>query len=377
MDPVLGFAADYSTNPVLLAIPDTAQADAAVLIDDPTTYNADNERLTLEPSFRLSNRSGYSSVTSDYEHFLVKNELDTQRSVFTAVGGVDQDSSLFHDFLTNGSTGVKRDTALADLNWDLHLTERFEFDVDLSPSRVRYAQGATIENLVDYKNIGIAPSITWLSDERTKVSLSAEVGRYNSLNGMTESRNVNLQAGFTRRLSEIWTLSVTAGFSRALNRSSLEEEFVVETPTGPAIEIIPVNFESAQNGAVYLVNAVRQGSQLSLNASASRQLAPTGFAFLSRQDTLDLTANYLLSDRWSIGGDAKRVKYQSPGTGGTSTEVDVSYLTFNADWKWTEHWTVIFAASHVASKYSSTAYSAKSNEITLTLSRQFNHIAFD
>jgi hypothetical protein len=95
MDPVLGVTGDYATNAALIDIPHTAETNGAVLLDAPTTYNGNGLELFVIPSVRLSNSSGFSSVTSDYEHLNVKGEFDTERSVLTATAGVARDSSLY------------------------------------------------------------------------------------------------------------------------------------------------------------------------------------------------------------------------------------------------------------------------------------------
>src|SRR5580704_13073136 len=103
--PVLGVSGDYSSNPALLDLPDTAETHAALLLDAPTTYVDNAFKVSFLPSFRLSNSRGYSSLDSDYEHLNVRGEFDTDLSVFTATGGVARDSSLYHDYLLSGSTG--------------------------------------------------------------------------------------------------------------------------------------------------------------------------------------------------------------------------------------------------------------------------------
>src|SRR5271163_818038 len=126
VDPVLGVVGDYATNPALLDVPHTAETHGALLLDSPTTYNGDAFELFVMPSFRLSDSSGYSSLASDYEHLNLKGEFDTERSVLTAAAGAARDSSLYQDYLSDGATGVRRDTLTADLNWDRLLSERVD-----------------------------------------------------------------------------------------------------------------------------------------------------------------------------------------------------------------------------------------------------------
>lgn len=376
MDPVLGITADYATNPVLLEIPNTAQTDAALLLDAPATYSANDFKLFILPSFRISDTRSYSSVNSDYEHLNVKGEFDTDRSVLTASAGVTRDSSLYLNYLANGETGVRRDGATADLNWDDNLTERMEVNTDVNTTQVRYGSAVGATSLVDYRYTSITPTLAWNAAERTKLTLAASVGQYDTLDGTTRSRNANLQLGFVRPLTEIWSLTASGGFSRALNRLDFDEQFLEQTVNGPVIVSIPVRSESSQNSAVYSLNLARHGERLTLNAIASRQETPTGFAFLSRQNAVELVASYALSDRWSLRADAHYLQAQDPQQQGGSTDRTVNYFGLNTSWQWTEHWTLTLGASRVTERVQSPYLDLASNQIAITLSQKFNHINF-
>jgi len=376
MDPVIGVVGDYSTNAQLLAVPHTAETDGALLLNAPTTYNGNGFEFFVTPSFRVSNSTGYSSVTSDYERLNVKAEFDTERSVLTAAAGVSRDSSLYYDYLIDGSTGVRRDSWTADLNWDRSLTERVDLDTDVSSTAVRYGQSTGTATLTDYKYTSISPKVSFNSSEREKFTAAVSVGRYNSLNGSSESRNANLQVGYVRQLTEIWSLTATAGYSRALNNLNLDEEFLEFSPEGPVIVVVPITLESSQNGTVYSVNLSRQGERLSLNAIASRQLAPTGFSFLSLQKAFELTAYYAYSARWSFGVDARYVNSNNPQLQGATIVEIPKYLGTSANWRWTENWTVTIGASRVVEKYQPPQLNLASSEVSITLSRSFNHIKF-
>jgi hypothetical protein len=382
MDPVLGAVGDYSTNPALLDLPHTAQTNGAALIDAPTTYNGDAFEFSVLPSFRVGDSKGYSSLASDYEHLNVKAEWDNERGAFTATAGVARDSSLYHDYLTNGGTGVRRDAALADVNWERLLTERMDFSTDLNSQRVRYGEGIGAPTLVDYKYTSLTPTLAWNTSEKNKLTLTASVGRYDSLDGTTESTSANLQAGFVRQWSEIWSATATAGYSRAQNKLDFELPELVLTPTGFGIVFVPFEEKSTQNGTVYLANVARQGSRLVLNATASRQLAPTGFAYLSRQDTYDVKGSYTLSARWSLSMDARYLNAHNPQLSANPqlqtlvTDFRTESLALSANWRWTELLTFTVSASRVTERVRSPNYDLSANELTITLSRQFNHIKF-
>src|SRR5580698_415401 len=385
MDPVIGVLGDYSTDPGLLHQQDQEEGSGAFQADLPTAYIDDAFKFTVEPAFRVGDSRGYSSVASDYEHLNIRSEYDTERSTFAATGGLARDSSLSYNYLADGSAGVRRDGANADLNWDLHLTERLEFDADANAQRVRYAEAVGVDTLTDYYYYSAVPTLSWNTSERNKLTLSSSVGRYDSLNSVdghnlpvsSESRSANLQLGFVRQLSELWTLTVTAGYSRALDAINFNEYVCCVLETTPqglefVLEAIPVRSESEQNGTVYTANLTHQSERLRLTAVVSQQLAPTGYAFLSRQENYEVSAAYTLSERWSFSGDARLQRYQNPPAYGTP-EVNVQYYILSANWAWTEHWVLSLSAVRVSNSNTygaaSVDYSVASNEVTLSVSR--------
>jgi hypothetical protein len=48
----------------------------------------------------------------------------------------------------------------------------------------------------------------------------------------------------------------------------------------------------------------------------------------------------------------------------------------NASWQWTEHWTLTLGALRVTEHYASTNLNLDSNQVSITLSRKFNHLTF-
>jgi len=160
LDPLLGITADYATNPALLFVQQSSETNEAVLLDAPLSYNADDFKFFASPSFRVGDSKGYSSVTSDYEHLNLKGEFDTERDVLTAVAGLDRDSSLYQDYLTNGTAGVQRDSAIGDVNWDRFLTERVDFNTDLNWTQVRYGEAVGVQTLVNYRYTSITPALS-------------------------------------------------------------------------------------------------------------------------------------------------------------------------------------------------------------------------
>jgi hypothetical protein len=386
IDPVLGVLGDYSTDPNLLHQRDTEISSGAVQLASPTTYVDDNFEFSAVPDFRVGDSRGFAAVTSDYAHLNLKAEYDTDRTAFTANAGLARDSSLAYDYLSNGDVGVRRDAATAALNWSRHLTERLDFSTDVNAQRVLFGD-TTLATLTDYEYGSIAPTVSWHASERSQFGFSGSVSRYHSIddrdqNGFpisTESVSANLVLYYKGQLSEQWSLTAAGGYSRAVDKTIFTLSVPVSIPFfGTFIVHLPDDVaESAQTGSLYSLNLAYQGDQLSLNVIASRQLIPTGFAFLTSQDVYELKASDKVSERWSFGADARYVRYQNPPVSGFApTDVATKYFGLNANWNWTEHSTVTLSAARVVQAADSNHFDVASNEVTLTLSHRFNHLDF-
>lgn len=359
-DPSVGLTSDYSTNPQLLDAHRTAITDAAVLLDAPTTYTANAAKLVLEPSFRFSDNSGYSSIVSNYAHFTATGEIDTERSTLKATGALERDSSLYQDYNLNGSIGVRQDTAFTDATWQRSLTERLSFSVEGNYSKVRYGESNGIPTLTDYTYSSASPTLSWKSGERTTLSILGGFSIYDSLDGTTQSKDTNLELGFIRELGQLWTFTASAGYSRESNR--IKEYF------GP---FYLGSFRATENGTVFSGNLTRQGIRNSTTVLASRTLAPSGFAFLSRRDLYQIVENYPLSERCSLQGYIRVRRELDPQFFAPAIERKYLDVGASAAWQMTELWTVSFSVAHVAERYGAASSSVAESQVSLELARRF------
>lgn len=376
-EPVLGVAAEYSTNPALLYVPHASETDGALLINVPTTYRGDGESLSIQPSFRFADKSGYSSLTSDYEHLNAVGELDTELGTLTASVGIARDSSLYYTYSLNGSEGVRRDTTSADLAWTHQFTERLSFNWDINSSRVIYGQSSGVTTLADYHYSNAAPTLSWNADERTVVKLIGGVGLYDSSNGATKSVNSSAQLGIVRQLTELWTLTASGGYSRQSDSISEYACFPVYfygILIGCEREF--VNPRSTNGGAVFSANLTRKAESLSLTAAASRSIVPTGFAFLATQTTYALGFDYPRTERWTFDGNVQRTTSKEPQAFGPVTNDSYLIGTLSAAWLVTEKWTLTLQASKVTARYSPPTYNVASTGVSLQLSRKLDPIVW-
>lgn len=360
--PLIGVVGQYASNPALLANPQS-ETNAAFVLSLPVNYDLDSFHFAATPSARYGNATGYSSVTSNYFHFDTRAVLAGDLDTTSISGAYYRDSSLLFAGEIDNGVGVRRDTSTADILWQRSLNELDLLQLDLASYRTQYAQSDTrteINNLIDYRYTTFTPALVFALSERNNFRVIGGVSRYEAINGATSSNTVNVQLGFDRQLSELWTLKTTAGYSKSTDR----EKFTF-------IGFAPITLDTTQNSTVYSATLSRQSERLTLSVGASRALAPTGYSYLSRQQSVNLAANYVRSERWSFNGSINWQTNTNPLTAGGTSEIRYYYGSISANWHWTEQWVVTLQAIKVAERYGEPTLSVTSNGLNLQISRQF------
>jgi hypothetical protein len=373
MEPLLGVASEYSSNPYLLSTGGHAVSDVAVLLNAPTNYDLDSTHLALLPSIRYSDSGSYASLASNYFHLNASAQFSSDVNSFSLKAGFGRDSSLYQNGLSSNGIGVRADSSSAGMDWERAITERFQWGLSANWARVLYDQGAATTGLVDYRYVSGGPSATFAVSERDKFQILASAGQYQALDGITKSKNYNLQLGFDRQLTEIWTLSTSLGYAKSDNSQKV---FYGPFFIGP-VEFGPYllgTLESEQKGPVYNASLTRQGEQLTVTASASRAFLPSGFEYLSRQDIAELNLSYTRSERWTFGAKVDYQNTATPYSNGALLSVRYFSGQLSADWHWTQNWLISLHTTWVSSKYDMPSISAQSTGASLEISRQFLRI---
>ncbi len=375
-EPVVGLQGEYSTNPnLLLDVGHTSETHGAILLDAPTTYHANDASLSIMPSVRIANSAGYSSLASDYAHLNIVGQIDAERDTLTATAQLDRDSSLYHDYLVDGATGVRRDTAVEDVAWSHAFTERLAFNLEANSSRVVYGQSSISNTLTDYRYTSAQPALSWSMSELTSLSVQGAAGLYQSADGATRSVNESLQLGFSRQLSELWKVSASAGYSHETNRVSEDVPFY-QVIDGTLYESFSYEtFRSSQSGSVFTASLNRQTERWGFSAAASRSLTPSGFALLSTLESYEATGHFAWTERWSFDGHVRRVQSIEPQVQGPA--ISETYLTvgLSAAWQMTEKWTLTTGASWVTAGYRQPTFvSVDATGVSINVTRHFDRI---
>jgi len=366
----IGVATEYSSNPFLISNGVHSVEDVALLINAPVSYDLNWEHFKITPAIRYSSDGSYSSLNSNYFHLNGNASFGTDVDTLALSTGIARDSTLYQSGIKSGNYGARNDNTTAAADWQRILTARATFDLNVGWSRSLFNQEANSNGLVDYRYYSEGSSGTYAVNELTNVQVILGAGQYGALDGDTASNSYNLQLGAVRQLSELWTLTTSAGYSTSENSQKLFE--------GPfffgGVEYGPYyvgTVKSSEKGPIFNASVTRQGETLNVTASASRAYRPTGFNFLSRTDVAELDITYISSDRWTFGA---RISYQNTGTPASGDVFrPVRYINplLTADYHWTPTWLVSLHASYVTVNYQLPPVRANSNSVSLLITRQF------
>jgi len=370
IEPSLGVSTEYTSNPLLLQTGGHSESRVAALVDLPLRYDTDELEFLIRPNGRFTDEPGYSALGSNFEHLDGAAQFNDELDNASLQAGVDRDSSLYFLGGLVNHIGVARDTDSTSADWTRTTTERSQVQLDAAWSRVHYDEPADFDQLIDYRYWSVGPTFAYSLSERNTIKLLGSYGLYQSLNGATQSTSESVQLGFTRQLSEIWLLSTSAGYSRSINRENTFIDFFGF--------LFPVTERSTQDGTVYMASLTRQGANFNFTGSVSQALQPTGFAFLSRQDSYNLSVTYIRSERWDFAVSAVWLKAVNPQiisakSNYTTEEFTTRYenIAFGCNWHWTPQWVISVKANRIMQQYGPPTVSATSSGISVDLSRKF------
>jgi hypothetical protein len=181
---------------------------------------------------------------------------------------------------------------------------------------------------------------------------------------VSSSNGKTAQIEWDRKLTELWSTTASVGYSKSTNAYNFYlQQYLVETLPGK------------QDATVYSASITRQSERLALSLTASQALAPTGLAFLSREQSVNLLANYQYSTRWTLNAGFAWQNIATPLVTGGSATRQFYDLDLSAQWKWTEQWTIAMHVARIEQRLESAAgqpaVSPVSNGVTIEISRLF------
>jgi hypothetical protein len=369
----MGLSAGYQSNPLLLRDGQGTSETLALLLHLPVAYTGDRVSFSLEPRFRAGTTHGAVAPLSDYQYVDSNWNYRGALNELSASAAWHRDSTLYNPFEQSALSGstLHRQEETGTLNWRHKLSERSDVELVASADRVRY--GATVATTLNSFNYNQG-SAKYTHDLSERWQVMIEAGRTGfELRDQSYRTDANYaQVGLSRNLSERWSLLVSAGTSRLKSRATVERLFLEPDAQGVLHLVLRrVNFYSKASTGNYSLSVQRQFERWRLELSGSRALQPSGFGALATQDDVTVRATGNRTERLILTA-AIHGSRLSDSSGRLSLGNRRYYdLSFNADWRWTERWTLQSQIALYLQRPSPTESTRSNTAVFLTLSRVF------
>jgi hypothetical protein len=373
----VGVSGEYASNPYLLRDHVQAAESIAVIANVPATYTSDTQIINLIPRVRFAETHGPVALLSDYQYLDGDYLWTGERNTFNATAQLHHDSTLYNEFenaALNGAS-LRRLEDAATVSYRRELDERSSLQLNGSWDQVRYNKNFPA-SVIDYSYLQGGLQYDRKLSEHWLWSNSLGYGLYRLPDGAYTSEQRFAQSTFKGTLTERWSMTVGAGYSYLTNHTHGYIYEAVEIAPGFFVccALVPVA-ESASHGAPnYALSFERRNARLVLDLTASRAVQPTGFGALLTQDDISLGASYPSTERLTVGATAHWSRLIDP-----LHQLDLSgrhYYQFvaNANWQWTEHWTLQLQASYLQQYLSSQAPGTWGVIVYVNLLRQFGRV---
>jgi hypothetical protein len=204
---------------------------------------------------------------------------------------------------------------------------------------------------------------------------SLGIGRYELVGQSYRNDDRFVQTGLKRTLSELWSLTAKVGYSYL---SASGQGYVccriLLGPNGYYQQVTPVSQSESRGAGNYTLSIERQSERLVMDLSLSRAIQPSGFGALLMQDDVSLKASFTWSPRLTLAATLHGSHLADP-----LNQLDLGdrrYADFdlNANWLWTEHWTLQLQSSYILQRLISGGPTPSGVALYLNLLRQFGRI---
>jgi hypothetical protein len=373
----VGIAADYNSNPALLATGASAAESVAVVATLPATYSSDSESFDLVPQLRLAETHGDAQLLTDYQYLDADWHLASERNSFSASAGWHRDSTFYNVYENTALHGrtLPRLEDSASLAWQRELSESSNLQLQAAWNQVDFSARSSFRlDNESYEQASIQ-YFRALSEHWSSTS-SIGWGLYRLRNLGSRDENRFLQSSLAWALAERWSLTAGVGYSlidsSALGYLCCE---IVETRGGLSLEYIPLEQRTSGGTLNYSVSVERRSERLVWDLVASRSIQPSSLGALLTQDNVSLRASLPWSERLTLGATLHGSRLGEPLQTGSNLS-NGHYYDFDlyANWLCTEHWTAALQGSYNLGRANVQAPQGAGVSVALTLTRQFGRL---
>lgn len=373
----VGVSGEYNSNPYMLLHHVQAAESLAVIANVPATYTSDTQTIDLIPRVRFAATHGPVALLSNYQYLDADWHWTGERNTFNATADLHHDSTLYNEFENAALNGqsLRRLETTATLSYQRALSERSDLQLNGSWDEVTYSKNFAT-GLIDYSYLQGGLQYDRTLSERWQWSNSLGYGLYRLPDGAYTSEQRFVQSTLKATLTERWSMTAEAGYSylTAHTHGYIYEPVEIAPGVLLCCELVPVAQTTSRGAPNYALTFERKNARLVLDLAASRTIEPTGFGALLTQDDINLGASYPTNERLTVGTTAHWSRLSDP-----LHQLDLSgrhYYSFvaNANWQWTEHWTLQLQASYLQQYLTTQSPSTWGVTVYLNLLRQFGRV---
>ena len=344
MTPAGRMTSDYTDNPRLLAEGDDAAAGVVGELQTRFERRTERSRLQLQPRVRAARYKEDESLDSDDGYLEAGYDFQTEQSTWSTTVGYTRDTTLTSEVDTTGIVQTnRRHEALSVSGGETWaLTPRLGVGGEASWLDNRYPD-AGFTSLVDYEYRSASLFTRYAMTERSLFTVTANAGDLVVPDRDSSTRNATLRLGWSYLPAKLWTLDVAAG------PAFVESDF------------------GSDDGVVYKLDVRRSAERWNFNASAGRDLTPTGRGILTRRDQIAAGVSRKFTEFVSGGVSVRGIRNQDllPQPGRHFQDVQYGRVDLRLDWRIAQHWSVVLGLSAATQSYDPSPQSARNHRASL------------
>jgi len=326
--PSIGLRGVYNDNLLLTPLPH--DESYGYWVSPAAEFAGRTERLEVSGRMAADFVTYYggeeTSFTNIFLPLTVNYKGEKDRLGFT--GGFTRDNTLMSELLTTGLVlrFTQRNQWNAAPSWTRSLTEKFSFQSTFQFSDTTYEDGLRL-GLVNYQLFGASGGLLYQLTEQDQIQLSGSYFDFHTTNAPSPFRasfpgaSVNLTHAFT----ESFTGTVYGG-----------PRFVKSTT-----ETTGASVGASDTVWVFGAGLTKKFESTTVQASASRDIVPSGFGLLIRTDRIFASVGHDFSE--TLGASFEASGYRVSGVtsraiGGTISDQRLLYFAPKISWRFLEWW---------------------------------------
>jgi hypothetical protein len=361
--PTVGLNAASQDNPRLQTDDQPSETSSSMVLNaslDLSTYNergyaifaprvesyvfADNADQELESDdWFLRGRGEYRwqvvtlGFRSDYQERAIRNAelVDIDDPVFDPDGNVIENP----DDVTSGrlvflDQTQERFTLRPYMNF--RLSERSTLRFQLASTEVSYSGGSTIVR-TGFDNRSIEAGVVRRVDEQNQVSATLIASDYEADANANQTDTIGVQGAILRRVSDIWTVGITAGVQRS--------DYVFVDP------ITLQTVDNAEVSPTLGVRATKRSERSTLDFAVDRVLSPSSSGFLNQRHEFRVYLNHALTERLSGRFGVRLSDNKSVGEAAPINDREYMRFEMSFDWGIRPRWVLTGGYHHIGQEF--------------------------